>query len=233
MPLRDHFRPPLSLRRHYHSFHNAWATYIASALNQQLPEGFFAEPNVQFGIEIDVGAFEDPASVWTGGVPGWTPPEPVMTAPIALIGDIVEINVFQTDEGPSLVGAIELVSPANKDREAHRDAFVSKCAAYVQAGVGLAVVDAVTGRRADLHAEFLRRIGIDPGPDTADLFAASYRPVGQAGDVRLAMWHERLAVGLALPTLPFWLRGGRCLQLNLETSYERTCREQKMPAVAS
>ena len=48
MVLQDHFHPPLSLRRHWHSFHNAWATYIASDLNSKLPEGYFAEINVQF-----------------------------------------------------------------------------------------------------------------------------------------------------------------------------------------
>lgn len=57
--VQDHFRPPLSVRRHWHAFHNAWATYIASDLNAKLPEGYFAEPNVQFGIEIDVAAFEE------------------------------------------------------------------------------------------------------------------------------------------------------------------------------
>jgi hypothetical protein len=30
MGLLDHFRPPLSNRLHWHAFHNAWATYIAS-----------------------------------------------------------------------------------------------------------------------------------------------------------------------------------------------------------
>jgi hypothetical protein len=28
-------------------------------LNQSLPEGYFAEPNAQFGIEIDVAAFSE------------------------------------------------------------------------------------------------------------------------------------------------------------------------------
>jgi len=28
-------------------------------LNQRPPEGYFAEPNVQFGIEIDVATFEE------------------------------------------------------------------------------------------------------------------------------------------------------------------------------
>ncbi len=40
MVLLDHFRPPLSSRRHWHAFHNAWATYLATDLNQKLPEGF-------------------------------------------------------------------------------------------------------------------------------------------------------------------------------------------------
>lgn len=62
MPLKDHFQPPLSVHRHWHAFHNAWATYISSDLNQRLPEGYFAEANVQFGIEIDVAAFEEKGS---------------------------------------------------------------------------------------------------------------------------------------------------------------------------
>jgi hypothetical protein len=59
MPLLDHFHPPLSERRHWHAFHNSWATYISSQLNAMLPEGYFAEANVQFGVEIDVAAFEE------------------------------------------------------------------------------------------------------------------------------------------------------------------------------
>lgn len=59
MALLDHFRPPLSTRRHWHSFHNASSTYLSDSLNQSLPEGYFAEPNAQFGIEIDVAAFSE------------------------------------------------------------------------------------------------------------------------------------------------------------------------------
>ena len=58
MPLLDHFHPPLNLRRHCNAFHHAWATYISSDLNRALPEGYFAEPNIHFGIEIDVATLE-------------------------------------------------------------------------------------------------------------------------------------------------------------------------------
>jgi hypothetical protein len=151
MALQDHFRLPLSVRRHWHAFHNAWVTYISSDLNQRLPEGYFAEANVQFGIEIDVETFEETRpgpsgdaspgehidDAPTGASAGWTVPVPTHTVPIAIITDTVEILVFNREAGPTLAGAIELVGPADKDRPAHRDAFVSKCAAYLQQGVGL------------------------------------------------------------------------------------------------
>ena len=82
MALQDHFRPPLSLRRHWHAFHNAWATYLAADLNQRLPEGYFAEANVQFGIEIDVATFEEagPESAGVG--------HPLPTMPLWLRGGL-------------------------------------------------------------------------------------------------------------------------------------------------
>src|SRR5947209_4783780 len=156
MPLLDHFHPPLSERRQWHSFHHAWAAIIAFDLNRQLPEGYFADPHVQFGIEIDVGAFEEEKTA--GGAPGWTPPAPTMTLPMTLLTDVVEIAVYNSEAGPVLIGAIELVSPANKDRPATRDAFVSKCASYLQQAIGLIAVDLVTNRQADLHGELVQRI---------------------------------------------------------------------------
>jgi hypothetical protein len=33
MALQDHFHPPLSVRRHWHAFHNAWAANIAADVN--------------------------------------------------------------------------------------------------------------------------------------------------------------------------------------------------------
>lgn len=82
MPLLDHFHPPLSERRHWHAFHNAWATYIAEALNESLPPSYFAESNVQFGIEIDIAAFEEPSplsSVASSQLQDWRPSAPVQT----------------------------------------------------------------------------------------------------------------------------------------------------------
>src|SRR5262249_37648070 len=135
MFLKDHFRPPLGTRRHWHAFHNAWATYISSDLNRQLPEGYFAEPNVQFGIDIDVATFDEagsaPGPSWSVGPAfgDWNAPAPSQSIPLPLITDIVEIQVFDHEGGPTLAGATVLISPANKDRPEHRDAFLTKCVA--------------------------------------------------------------------------------------------------------
>src|SRR5690348_14655378 len=126
MPLLDHFRSDLSRRRPWHSFHHAWATYIAADLNRRLPTGYFADPSAQFGIEIDVGAYEDEGA--ENPTNDWATPPPTMMMPITLVTDAVEITVYSRRAGPELIGAIELVSPSNKDRPASRDAFVTKCA---------------------------------------------------------------------------------------------------------
>ncbi len=230
MPLLDHFHPPLSERRHWHSFHNSWATYLSSSLNALLPAGYFAEANVQFGVEIDVAAFEEPGA---GAPPAsWVASPPHASLPLELPGAVVEIGIFSRSGGPQLAGAIELVSPANKDRQSHRDALVSKCAAYLQAGVGLVLVDVVTERFADLHRELLLRLGVsDPGPGPA-LSGSSYRPVERDGTTVLDIWRETIAVGQPLPTLPLWLRGGLCLPVELESTYSRTCVEQRVQPAA-
>jgi hypothetical protein len=230
MPLLDHFHPPLSERRHWHAFHNSWATYLSSQLNTLLPAGYFAEANVQYGVEIDVAAFEESA---TEPAPaGWVPPPRQASYPLELAGAVVEVGVFSKAGGPQLAGAVELVSPANKDRPAHREALVSKCVTYLQAGVGLVLVDVVTERPTDFHRELLMRLGVDdPGPGPA-LSGSAFRRVERNGAGALDVWREPFAVGQPLATLPLWLRGGLCLPVELEATYTRTCIEQRVQPAA-
>src|SRR5690242_6860726 len=60
MPLRDHFRPPVSKRASWEGFHGQWPAMIVQWLNPVLPDGYMAEPRVHLGpyFEIDVTAFE-------------------------------------------------------------------------------------------------------------------------------------------------------------------------------
>lgn len=228
MPLLDHFHPPLSPRRDWHSLHNAWATYLASELNRLLPEEYFAAPNVQFGIEIDVATFE-PVERGAGAVATWAAPAPTATLPFTLLTDAVEVLVYDTSSGRVLAAAVQLASPANKDRAAHRDAFVSKCATMLQQGIGLMLVDVVTGRHADLHSRLLERVSeLGDEPYSARLYACSYRPVEREQRPALDLWHQPVAIGGLLPTLPLWLHGGLCVPVDLEATSERTRRELRL-----
>ncbi len=165
MPLLDHFHSPLAPRRHWESFHVNWAGAIADALNEHLlPEGYFAEEHAQIGarVEIDVATFDDSRSSSPGGGPTttlparvWAPPAAPMVIPAAF-PDSFEVLVFESEGGARLVAAVELVSPGNKDREAHRRAFSIKCASYLCNGIGLIVIDIVTSRQANLHNEMTR-----------------------------------------------------------------------------
>jgi hypothetical protein len=238
MNLLDHFHGELYAWRHWHSFHTGWAYNIAADLNRALPERWFAESNVQFGIEIDVATFEraqagTESPAFSAVVPltgnTYNPPAPRWQTPFEPASDTVEIVIYNDEAGPLLVGAIELVSPANKDRPAHRAAFVTKCASLLRQGTGLVIVDVVTDRLANLHNELMAQLGLEFHlPDA--LYATAYRLAEVAAQPQLQIWSESLAVGQPLPTLPLWLRGEYCLPIDLAQSYEKTCLEQKITA---
>src|SRR5438552_233910 len=103
----------------------------------------------------------------------YTPPAPPATVPAAF-PDEFEVRVYEAEGGARLVAAVELVSPANKDREAHRRAFANKCARYLAQGISLIVIDVVTSRQANLHAEIMRLLGREGdhgSPADAGLYA--------------------------------------------------------------
>jgi Protein of unknown function (DUF4058) len=240
MPLRDHFRPPLSNRRSWDVLHGGWPMTIATALNARLPERYVAGPQVHLGasIEVDVAAFdENEGNHGNGGeqhdeggvaIAVWAPPRPTLTVATDL-GDLdeYEVRVYDTTRGLRLVAAVEIVSPSNKDRPEHRRAFVAKCAALLQARVSIAIVDLVTTRSSNLYGELMDFLGqVDPsladGPP--DLYAVACRLTREGEAGRLETWSHSLAIGQALPTLPLWLASDLAVPLDLEPSYEEACR---------
>ena len=235
MPLLDHFHPPLLKRWHWESFHHTWATILAGQLNEGvLPEQYLAEPHIKWGVEIksDVGTFDETGWEAEGQVGGETaiyaPPTASLNLPVDFAGiDTFEIQVSD-EEGPGdLVAAIELVSPANKDRPAHRKAFTIKCASYLQNGIAVIVVDVVTARRANLHTELLALLGHSVeanGHAVGPLYAVAYRSVAKKKKIRLEAWPETLAVGAELPTMPLWLTRECVVPVDLDKSYREACK---------
>jgi hypothetical protein len=237
MPLRDHFHRPLSLRRHWDSFHGAWAEAIASTLNQgQLPANYVAEARIKLGrsVGIDVGPLHEDLAGDPGksgnGVAVWAPPRPALrTALPTAPPDIFEIQILEDSKGPRLVAAIELVSPVNKDRPAHRSAFAVKCASYLHSNVGVVVVDIVTERKGNMHGDLLDLLGLSAqGPEMPDLFAASYRTVPTKEALVLETWPYPLQLGKPLPTVPLWIGPACCLPVDLEATYELACTARRI-----
>jgi hypothetical protein len=203
-------------------------------LNQdQLPEEYFAMPLITIGggVQVDVGTFQtgEQQESTSGGVATqtWAPPQPLLSALVDFVSlDVYEVRVMQHMGGPKLRAAIELVSPANKDRASHRRAFAIKCAGYVQQGVAVVIIDVVTERTANLHAECVDILGLAhplAWCAPAQLYAVAYRPTQSTTPPRLEVWPEALAVGATLPTMPLWLSEELCLPLALEESYRATC----------
>ena len=231
MPPLDHLHETSRRFRDWHGFHSGWSSSLSAGLNEVLPDEFYAQPNVHYSIEIDVAAWEiQQLSAGSAG-PVWSPPAPTATLPLPLLTDLVEVQVYRQFGGPQLVGAIEIVSPSNKDRPASRDAFVSKCAAYLQEGIGLVIVDIVTERRSNLHDAILARLDNgDTPPLGAELYAVAYHPVERDGRSEFDLWTNELCLGQPLPQVPLWLRGGFLVPVDLEAAYMRTCREQRIPS---
>jgi hypothetical protein len=240
MPLLDHFHPPLSPTHSWESFHNRWANAVADMLDRTLPGRFFAEVHMHVGGQVaaDVAEFEHTAAEAEGtngpaggvAVQTWAPPAAVQTVAM-IFPDDIEVRVFDQRGGARLAAVVELVSPANKDRPETRRAFAAKCVAYLQRGVGLLVVDVVTQRGGNLHAEVLRMLGHDEVvglPPDADLYAAAYRPARRGDADQLDVWPAALAVGRPLPLLPLALRGAFCVPIDLEETYMEARRRGRL-----
>jgi len=239
MPFRDHFRPPVSTRHSWEGLHSQWPAMLVQQLFPSLPDGFTAEPRVHLGpfFEIDIAGFEHDATdpnpetpEASGGIATalWAPPQPTSTIDVEL-GENYEYEVLVYDEtrGRRLVAAIELVSIANKNLAKHRGMFVAKCATLLQQGVSVSIIDLVTVRRFNLYAELLDLIGgsdaaFSPDPLATYAVACRVRPVGNRS--RLETWAYPLEPGQLLPTLPLWLTEDLAVALDLEASYEDTCR---------
>jgi hypothetical protein len=232
MPLLDHFHPPLAARRHWESFHVNWAGAIADALNEELlPEGYFAEEHAHAGarFEIDVATFDETQAGGSTAVATKTcaPPAAKLSVPAAF-PDEYAVKVYDSEGGAKLVAAIELISPANKDRESHRRAFAAKCAGYLSQGIALIVVDVVTSRQANLHAEILALLGRTE-KDASDLYAVAYRPIVRGKRDLIDIWPEPLAVGGELPMLPLALNAELCVPVDLEATYTVACNRRRLP----
>jgi hypothetical protein len=240
MPLLDHFHPPVSERRTWEGFHGLWAAALVEKLNSDvLADEYFADMQVHIGsrVEVDVATLTESRGTTDGTqqatatlAPTWAPPKTDLVLPTVFPDDI-EVQVYSTVTGATLVAAIELVSPGNKDRATERQAFAAKCVGYLTRGIGLIVIDIVTNRSANLHNDIITLLDraapfvMDP---TAGTYAVAYRPSRQPSGDQIELWPRPLVLGQALPMLPLALRNAGIVPVDLEETYMEACQRSRL-----
>jgi hypothetical protein len=243
MPLRDHFRPPVSQLLPWATLHASWAASLVENLNQRwLPAGFVAGQR-SFSSnhpEIDIATWATPSIAQPpGGGNGaatatafavYTVPQPDHTA--MLRDELVPAtDILIHDQYRTLVAVIELISPSNKDRPRERSTFAAKIGSYLMAGVCVVILDVVTAKRFNLHdsvCDVLELPGATAMPGSPPTYAVSYRPKTADGAMSVDIWHRELIVGQPMPIMPLRLTGDTFVPLELEETYTDACRKREL-----
>lgn len=211
---------------------------IVQELAQILPEPYFAAPGAHLGTlyEVDIGTYRRPSGndndrdLANSGmaVATYSPPKPTLTLEPQLPSqDVYEVRIYDSRRNRHLVAAIEIVSPSNKDRPENRTAFVVKAATLLKNNICVSIVDVVSTFDFNLYAEILGFLhGVDPALDNEapPMYAATLRLRYENRRRMMDNWYHPFVIGQPLPTLPIWLTETQAISLDLESSYEATCR---------
>lgn len=201
MPLHDWNKD-----RAWEDMRTLWATELFRWIKPRLPAPYRASLSLAPPLVSSFAAEETPA-----------PDEEVTAATLEQ-----NRTVLITRQG-TLVAALELISPRNKDRPESREAFRNRCVGYLLHGVHLMFVD-VHPRPfqftfADAIAAALEFVAT-PCPSPC---AISYRVGPLAPEVGryLSIWRRKLTVGEPLPILPLPLTNDAAVLIDLEQTYMR------------
>ncbi len=239
MPLRDHFRPPLDNKRSWDELHGAWPTVIVMALNKRLPPRYVAGPRVHLGttFEIEVASYEEEATPLASGeaprMAAWRPrsgrhPNPHSLSPPTCR---TRTSTRCASTTPSTIAAWSPPSrsSARRTKIARRTAGSSSASVPPCSGSRFPSRLSMWSRRGqfNLFGDLLEWAGqSDPSttPEPSPIYASACRWRRVGNIARLETWVHALALGQPLPTLPLWLADNLAVPLELEASYEETCR---------
>jgi hypothetical protein len=225
MPVHDWTRVDAGI---FHAFHVGWVPEISKVLNGGLlPEGYYALAEQHAGRSIaDVltlhasPATEDPLPLppVTGGTVLAEAPQTLEPAALARRRTLAIRHV----SGHRLVALLEIVSPANKDRARHIEAFASKAASALDLGIHLLVVDLLPPGPHDphgMHGAILQLLDETNGqpydlPRDNPVTLASY-----ATGPKVEVFLEHISLDALLPDMPLFLRPDRYVDVPLEATY--------------
>ena len=245
MPVHDWTRVEAGI---FHDFHVAWIPEIRKALNGGvLPQGFYALAEQHAGRSIadvlTLHASPAPGAHQASLEPWSLPPASGGTAvveapPRVRRRETVEGTLLSRQRtlairhvsGHRLVAVLEILSPANKDRQRTVEDFAAKAFDTLNAHVHLLMVDLFPPGPNDpqgMHGVIRQHLGqvVEPYdlPADAPLTMASY-----AAGTNVEVYLEHFTVGAVLPEMPLFLTSERYVNVPLESTYQEAYRG--MPA---
>lgn len=231
MPVHDWTRVEEGI---FHAFHTTWMGAIQNAMNGGLlPDSYYALAEQHFGRPV--------ADVLTlHASPAYDVPLPPLPEPaggLALAEAPPRVHRRQSFDasaivhgrslavrhvsGHRLIALLEIVSPANEDRESHVADLADKARQAMANGVNLVLVDLLPPGPHDrwgMHAEVLSRMDLLDVPyelpGDQPLTVASY-----VAGPRLEVFANHLAIGQPIPETPLFLTRERYVNVPLEETY--------------
>ena len=218
MPVNDWTRVDAGI---FHAFHLNWLGRLQDALNDGImPKGYYALAEQHAGrlipdvLTLKVSDHKGPPSA----------PGPGLETGGTAVADAGRRTLaIRHVSGHRLVALLEIVSPANKDRAASVNDFVTKVVTALGYGVHVLFVDLFPPGRFDphgLHGEILERL---EEPDEAyDLPTAEpFTLASYAAAEVIDMYIEHAAVGALLPEMPLFFLPDRYVNVPLEKTYQQ------------
>lgn len=217
--------------RGWESVHLLWLAQLLDWVQPRLPPGYRAYLGSVPALTIDT-----PNGRPDVGVRQWTTAaiETQVDAAMAeMKPDQEAVATFVLDPQRALhidlhgqlIGAVEIISPRNKDRPSARERYLNRYAGYLLQGVHLLLVDVLPRPAGFSFADALAaNLGIAQKGCPAPC-AVSYRvgePVPEGTIV--AFWLRALQAGQPLPVVPLALDAQRIVQIDLEHTYQEAAR---------
>jgi hypothetical protein len=200
MPLRDHFRPPVTNVASWEELHGLWPGLIAVRLNTILPPEYRSGVKIHLGSAVAGFEMERPSRLATPGfsesVLDWEAAEPTLLLDTdELTPPEYEVRVRSAPHEAFGSGGRARQSAKQRQAGSPRSLRIQMSRPPSTGGC-VVIVDPVTERSGNLYAELTERIGAGP-PATADrsTYAVSCRPGFARGRHRVEGWEHSLAVG--------------------------------------
>jgi hypothetical protein len=223
MPIHDWTRVDAEI---FHDFHIAWIGALQTALNTGiLPEGYYALIEQHRNRRIDDlltlhgKSHQSPGEVAIAQAPPKVRRHQTLHeyAPRSRRRTLAIRHV----SGHRLIAIVEILSPANKDRQKTVEDFAWKAVSAIRAGVHVLLVDLFPPGSFDpcgMHDVICELMEDEHEsydlPADEPLTLASY-----VADTRVQAYLEHLAVGAAIPEMPLFIDPERYVGTPLESTY--------------